>query len=286
MINEKVLYFEGAGIPEADVSVATVGNCRIRTAFHLNDGRPVYLEILGIKNNRDFRCNVPCSLPYVPKYAGFIESCHYISGSSNDCCKNRIDFNEYISKIIDYSFNGICQFVNSLGCSFDRIEVLNNLDGFRVFKDRFDYSVDSYNYGDVFVPDRELIEHRERIYNYIYNKEIERGEKFPCFSLWVDENEPAALHYHNCRKSGSFSGTFKDSIIYAGVPSDVSVLPTLERFNAIEGAYYSLCSGPFFVESVYSISEKFAIENDLYLLDRVKISTGEDFALPCSRVRA
>ena len=43
----KVLYFEGAGWSGADISKATIGNCRIRTAFHLDDGRAVYLEIIG-----------------------------------------------------------------------------------------------------------------------------------------------------------------------------------------------------------------------------------------------
>lgn len=36
----KTLYFEGAGWSGADSSKATIGNCRIRTAFHLDPGRP------------------------------------------------------------------------------------------------------------------------------------------------------------------------------------------------------------------------------------------------------
>ncbi len=32
----KTLYFEGAGWSGADSSKATIGNCRIRTAFHLD----------------------------------------------------------------------------------------------------------------------------------------------------------------------------------------------------------------------------------------------------------
>lgn len=57
----KTLYFEGAGWSGADSSKATIGNCRIRTAFHLDPekkhprcscGEPhdgaaaVYLEII------------------------------------------------------------------------------------------------------------------------------------------------------------------------------------------------------------------------------------------------
>lgn len=48
----KTLYFEGAGWSGADISKATIGNCRIRTAFHLDDGRAVYLEINGSERTK------------------------------------------------------------------------------------------------------------------------------------------------------------------------------------------------------------------------------------------
>lgn len=54
----KTLYFEGAGWSEADISKATIGNCRIRTAFHTTDGRAVYLELgccaVSPKDKREF----------------------------------------------------------------------------------------------------------------------------------------------------------------------------------------------------------------------------------------
>ena len=41
----KILYFEGAGsVPRSDL-----GNCRIRTAVHTDDGTPLYLEIVGVE---------------------------------------------------------------------------------------------------------------------------------------------------------------------------------------------------------------------------------------------
>lgn len=40
----KILYFEGAGMPETERS-GDVGNCRIRTAFSRPDGNRVYLEV-------------------------------------------------------------------------------------------------------------------------------------------------------------------------------------------------------------------------------------------------
>lgn len=39
----KTLVFEGAGWSGAERSKETIGNCRIRTAFHLVDGRDVLL---------------------------------------------------------------------------------------------------------------------------------------------------------------------------------------------------------------------------------------------------
>lgn len=62
----KTLYFEGAGHPGADVSRATIGNCRIRTAFHLDDGRPVYLEIIGAERTK----HSPPSWEW--RYTGFV----------------------------------------------------------------------------------------------------------------------------------------------------------------------------------------------------------------------
>ena len=62
----KVLYFEGAGWSGADISKATVGNCRIRTAFHLDDGRKVYLEIIA--------CEVTKSSPKAQQGRDFVKA--------------------------------------------------------------------------------------------------------------------------------------------------------------------------------------------------------------------
>ena len=57
VVNVKTLYFEGAGWEKAERSINTIGNCRVRTAFHLDNGKGVYLEIvcgemLGERNSR------------------------------------------------------------------------------------------------------------------------------------------------------------------------------------------------------------------------------------------
>lgn len=210
MKKEKVLYFEGAGVSYCDVSKNTVGNCRIRTAFHLDNGKRVYLEIIGIENKRKKQVeSVRLGyVGYVP-YLGVVDSCHYITGDPNDCNNNRISIDGSFgslerndSNLIDYSFNGILNFVNSLGCSFDRIEVLPDLAGYRVFKDIKGGEKDFRNYGDEFIKDSARLEKREKIYNFIREYEKNRGEKSICFSLWTDEKDPDILHYCNFRKGG------------------------------------------------------------------------------------
>ena len=51
----KVLYFEGAGMNTYE-SGEDVGNHRIRTAFLNNEGKAIYLEIIGHKFNNK-KCN-------------------------------------------------------------------------------------------------------------------------------------------------------------------------------------------------------------------------------------
>ena len=70
----KTLYFEGAGWSGADISKSTVGNCRIRTAFHLDDGRAVYLEITGTERTKHSSPQI-----FQWQYTGFVDYCHYIT---------------------------------------------------------------------------------------------------------------------------------------------------------------------------------------------------------------
>ena len=51
-MSEKMLFFEGAGWSGADISKATIGNCRIRTAFHIDNGQAIYLEIIGSERSK------------------------------------------------------------------------------------------------------------------------------------------------------------------------------------------------------------------------------------------
>lgn len=203
----KVLYFEGAGWSNAEISKATIGNCRIRTAFHLNDGRAVYLEIIGSERTR-------YSSPEIHKwpYTGFVDSCFYITDEkpNDDENKHRIRLTDR-QRIFEYTETSILKLLKKLGASFDAIKVVPDLGGYGVFKEEFAHGPDQYNYGDEFIYDEEMISRRQMVYDKIYEIEkaelaedrVSRGDKFvhspgpidyPNFSLWVDEEDAGVLH--------------------------------------------------------------------------------------------
>lgn len=187
----KALYFEGAGWPGADISKATVGNCRIRTAFHLNDGRAVYFEASGCERFK----KAPESI-YRWKYTGFIDHCYYITDDkpNDDCNLHRAGLRDSI-RSFEWSEDGILQVVNSLGAGFDSVKVLPDLGGYRVFpEENACGGPDGYYYGDEFVYDQELTRRREAVYRYYYKLEMQEGKQYPNFSLFVDEHDAGALH--------------------------------------------------------------------------------------------
>jgi hypothetical protein len=255
----KKLYFEGAGcVPRGNVP-----NCRIRTAFHLDDGRSVYLEITGMDTCRS---TAPCYRKFT-NY-GIIDHLHFIPGNAGD---DRGEFGLDRSFAFEYTLENILQLVNYLGASFDAVEVLPDMSGYRVHGDK-----GAYNYGDEFQPDREMIRAREAVDAFIRQRDIERGERFPCYSLWVDKDEPAMLHYKNFRFREEFD-------IYPGIPADLDKLPVLDKANAVPGCFYACGSGWQQLYRTYRISEEQAEEWDLMYLDRAESSAG-DFALVGSDV--
>lgn len=185
----KTLYFEGAGWEGADVSKATVGNCRIRTAFHLDNGKAVYLEILGSEVNKRMAKRFQGF-----KYAGYVDYCHYITDDdpNDDCNKHCLPAER--NTVFEYDHENILKFVNSLGASFDAVEVLPNLAGYRVFKEKPMGGATSYNYGDEFTPNWEVIRRTQVISEYFYELEKGEGKEYPNFSLWADEEDRSKLH--------------------------------------------------------------------------------------------
>lgn len=204
----KTLYFEGAGWSGADISIATIGNCRIRTAFHLDNGRAVYLEMTGSE-----RTKYSTEL-YQWQYTGFVHYCHYITNDNPNDDQNQYNIHLKASdRVFEYTESEILRIVNGLGASFDEIKVVPDLGGFRVFPEKNSCSgLDGYNYGDEFRLDPELLRRRKEVYQNIYMLEKSEGKEFPNFSLWVDENDPGVLHLLR-----HFSGHNKHFVIHIDV---------------------------------------------------------------------
>ena len=179
----KVLYFEGAGcVPRGEVE-----NCRIRTAFHLDDGRGVYLEITGAEITKHNRTAYPGFVN-----VAVIDYCHYLDEYDNgaDGCNNARVFNRsQRPRVFEYTKAEILRFVNSLGCSFDSVVILPDLAGYRVH-DRDGFC----NRGDEFAPNWENIARAEEIHRHFYAVEQAEGKKFPNFSLAVCRHDSGALH--------------------------------------------------------------------------------------------
>lgn len=254
----KTLYFEGAGC----VARGDVPNCRIRTAFHLDNGNAVYLEISGMETTR---CTAPIYKGF--KNYGVIDHCFCITGTWEDGTSRHKT--ERSGFAFEYCMDEILHFVNSLGASFDAVEVLPDLAGYRVHADK-----GGYNFGDEFRKDDELLTARQQIDEQIRQKEIARGEKSICYSLWVDSEDPAILHYKNFRTGENFD-------ICVAVPNDSKKLPVLHKSNAVVGACYAGCG---YLLKVYRITEEYAERYDLMYLDRCEVSNYGDCALGGSDV--
>jgi hypothetical protein len=187
---KKTLYFEGAGWSGADISQRTIGNCRIRTGFTNNEGRKIYLEITGYEKSANDKKIDRYSEYQVGEAIGFVDYCFYIDTESKDPCNEcRIKDIEHNAKFA-YTKEGITEFINkNLKCSFETIEVLPDLGGYRVHGDNKTYSMmEDYNHNS------ELIKTREEVYNHFYGLEKSEGKQYPNFSLWVDDKDIHLLH--------------------------------------------------------------------------------------------
>lgn len=197
----KVLYFEGAGMASADDSIKSgVGNCRIRTAFRLDNGKPVYVEISGRFANKGIEREKAFS------YVGYVTSCYYAIVKETDT-----DLDKYSllakreSCCIEYSTKGILNFINSLGASFDAIQVLPNIAGYRVFGKKYG----EYNYGDEFQPNWKVVETGKKIKSY-YDSLSKQGEGY--FSIWNDDDDLTKIRVRsfNTGKQVMYDGLAED----------------------------------------------------------------------------
>ena len=141
-------------MPETDRS-GEIGNCRIRTAFTLKNGKKVYFEAIAWKpsdemikayNNAKTLQRGKNGERYLSqklkpgKIYIAVDSLHYITDKTDenginisDCNESRIIFNNDLSR--EWTKSDLLAFVNSLGADFDEVECLPDLAGYRVFAD-------------------------------------------------------------------------------------------------------------------------------------------------------
>lgn len=190
----KVLYFEGAGMPESDRS-GEIGNCRIRTAFTLRDGKRVYLEVGAWKPSQlqaDYynkNCGSGCIMKAGNLYAA-IDSAFYIADDYDDVNDNRIRIPEEL--LFGWSLDGILAIVRYLGGDFDEVVCLPDLAGYTAHAATIQMFTEGrrYNYGDEFVYNQKQTARRIAKYRELYEEEQRNGEKFPNFSFYVDPENP------------------------------------------------------------------------------------------------
>ena len=172
----KKLYFEGAGMFGCrDTAEELRGNCRLRTMFHDDKGRAVYLEILSGMNKTAGRL--------------YVDFCHYIG--KDGCNLLRLPVWRD-GKRREYTPEGILALLDEIGAHFDAVEVLPRLAGYQVFADEY-HSGDTeaeYMRGDTFAPDWAEIARREAVYNDLCDAERAAGVKWPCVSLWPLQDRP------------------------------------------------------------------------------------------------
>lgn len=178
----KKLYFEGAGsFGCCDTAEELRGNCRLRTMFHDDKGRAVYLEILSGMNKTAGRL--------------YVDSCHYIGKDDYKMLRLPV---ERDGKRREYTPEGILALLDEIGAHFDAVEVLPRLAGYQVFADEY-HSGDTeaeYMRGDTFAPDWAEIARREAVYNDLCDAERATGVKWPCVSLWPLQDRPNVCRYH------------------------------------------------------------------------------------------
>lgn len=133
----KTLVFERAGAILDDMN--DVGTGRIRTAFHTEDGKALYLELIAIRKGK-----------YIQSWAewertGFVDSCYLMEDDqiTPDYVKYAVG---YENRHFEWTLDNILTYVNYyLGGNFDEVRIADP-EEYRVFKDS---SENHCNFGDL-----------------------------------------------------------------------------------------------------------------------------------------
>lgn len=210
---KKTLYFEGAGWDGANEEYNGL-NCRIRTAFHNDNGDMFYLELNGCHPNKYQLQDAKKRKITLPTTYLYVDFAFRITDdlTIDDCNEGRIrtiDYKEMLK--IPYTLENIRDFVNRyFNTSFDEVVILDDLAGYRVFADYAQEDCETskeYNFGDCFDYDaeltekritkvKELQEHFKQIFNQEYDNTgyyIKDGKLTVCIN--VDEQKRLQAGY-------------------------------------------------------------------------------------------
>ncbi len=118
----------------------------IQTAFHLDSGRPVFLEIY---RTADYRCR--------------LGHAYHITASPDDRSRRLTLWEGHPP--YEYTAEGVLRLVNNLGASFDAVVIVPNYGGYHALKQEpWPNGVLGYNYDDMFQYDPERTQRRQAVY--------------------------------------------------------------------------------------------------------------------------
>lgn len=195
-MSKKTLYFEGAGSTGANGDYNGL-NCRIRTAFHNDKGKMIYLEVGGGHPNKYMLKEAKKEKIKLPETYMYIHFAFYITDNPeiDDCNENQIKTIDYKEMLkISYTLENIRDFINKyFNCSFDEAVILDNLAGYKVFADYTPncYGTSKeYNFGDCFEYDKELTEKRIAKVNEMKEHFCKLfNKKYDNTSYWIEDRK-------------------------------------------------------------------------------------------------
>lgn len=200
----KILWFEGAGMSGTG---EPVGNCRIRTTFCNDAGTMYYLELGGDEWSKERRKLLKDAKEYKDeKCIGWVHFCYEITDDPeiDDCNERRHEIMDEVDFHFHWTYEGILDVVNNrLGCSFDEIRIAPEFSGYTPHASRrrgYTRTRIDYNRGDLFVPDMEAVAKLSALYDRERARQVAEGERYPCVSVWRDNDDPEIVHVRHFKK--------------------------------------------------------------------------------------
>lgn len=202
MVEKRTLWFEGAGMFETG---EPVGNCRLRTAFTNDDGISYYLEILGTPHDEKWLKVYGLDDEFSPgECVGWADFAFRITADPgiDDCNESR---HELVERHMHFRWTipAILDLVNRwFGCSFDEARVAPEFSGYHVHAGRRTGTSLDYNFGDEFELDEESTAKLEMLHDREAERQRERGVRYPCVSVYRDDEDAELVHVCHHKKGG------------------------------------------------------------------------------------